>query len=180
MMGAGAKLLKLMTGWRGYAAAAAAGALLVGGVAWTAQGWRYRAEIAGIERDHAKTRDDQAQVTMAAIEAARTEERRRTHAVEKQRNDAQKMAAAAAGDAARARAERRRLLERADALASAAAGRDPALTDGSPPGADAVDLLAYMLGRVSLRAEGLAGIADRARIAGLTCERSYDDVRAGS
>lgn len=177
MMGARAKLLKLMTGWRGYAAAAAAGALLVGGVAWTAQWWRYRAAIAGIERDHAKARDDQAQVTMAAIEAARTEERRRTHAVEKQRNDAQKMAAAAAGDAARARAERRGLLERADALASAAAGRDPTLTDGSPAGADAVDLLAYMLGRVSERAGALAEIADRARVAGLTCERAYEALR---
>ncbi|WP_279211774.1 DUF2514 family protein [Achromobacter mucicolens] len=178
MMAAGKKLVSLMADWRGYAAAAAAGALLVGGAAWTAQGWRYRAEIADIERDYAKARDDQAQATVVAIEAARTEERRRTQAVEKQRNDAQKMAAAAAGDAARARAERRGLLERVDALASSAAGRDPALTDGSPAGADAVDLLAYMLGRVSERAGEIAEIADRARVAGLTCERTYDDVRA--
>lgn len=178
MMAASKKLVSLMAGWRGYAAAAAAGALLVGGAAWTAQGWRYRAEIADIERDYAKARDDQAQATVVAIEAARTEERRRTHAVEKQRNDAQKMAAAAAGDAARARAERRGLLERADALVSAAAGRDSTLTDGSPAGADAVDLLAYMLGQVSGRAEELARIADRARVAGVTCERAYDEVRA--
>lgn len=177
MMATGTKLLKLMTGWRGYAAAAAGGALLVGGAAWTAQGWRYHAEIAGIERDYAKAKDDEAQATIAAIEAARTEERRRTHAVEKQRNDAQKRAAAAAGDAARARAERRGLLERADALVGAAARRDPTLTDGSPSGSDAIDMLAYMLGRVSFRAEELAGIADRARIAGLTCERSYDAMR---
>lgn len=177
MMAAGTKLLKLMTGWRGYAAAAAAGALLVGGVAWTAQGWRYRAEIANIERDYATARDEQTQAAIAAVEAARTEERRRTDAVEKQRNEAQKMAAAAAGDAARARAERRGLLERADALVGAAAGLDPTLTDGSPAGVDAVDLLAHMLDRVSNRAAELAEIADRARIAGLTCERSYDQVR---
>lgn len=101
---------------------------------------------------------------------------------EKQRNEAQKMAAAVTGDAARARAERRGLLERVDALASAAAGRDPTLTDGSPAGADAVDLLAYMLGRVSERTAKLAEVADQARHAGLICERTYDAVRgeAGS
>lgn len=49
--------------------------------------------------------------------------------------------------------------------------------DGSPAGAAAVDLLAHMLGRVSVRAEELASIADRARIAGLMCERAYDGVR---
>ena len=43
--------------------------------------------------------------------------------------------------------------------------------------ASAVDLLAYMLSRVSGRAEALAGVADRARIAGLTCERAYEAVR---
>ncbi|WP_367352520.1 DUF2514 family protein [Achromobacter animicus] len=170
-------LLAGMTGWKGYTAAVVVGALLAGGGAWTAQGWRYGAQIAEIERDHAKAWVSQAQATVTAVEAARTEEKRRTAAVEKQRDDAQKLAAAAAGDAARARDERRRLLERADALASAAAGRDSTFTDGSPAGADAVDLLAYMLGRVSERAEKLAGIADRARIAGLTCERSYDEVR---
>jgi hypothetical protein len=41
----------------------------------------------------------------------------------------------------------------------------------------AVDLLAYMLGRVSDRAEELASVADRARIAGLMCEKAYDSVR---
>ncbi|WP_276330478.1 DUF2514 family protein [Bordetella avium] len=37
-------------------------------------------------------------------------------------------------------------------------------------------LLAYMLGRVSDRAAELAAIADRARVAGLTCERIYDGL----
>lgn len=97
--------------------------------------------------------------------------------MEKAREDATKQTAIAVADAARARAERRRLLERANALAGAAASRDATLTDGSSAGADAIDLLAYMLGRVSHRAEELAGIADRARIAGLTCERAYDRMR---
>ncbi|RIQ49561.1 DUF2514 family protein [Bordetella avium] len=33
-----------------------------------------------------------------------------------------------------------------------------------------------MLGRVSDRAAELAAIADRARVAGLTCERIYDGL----
>ena len=172
------KILAGLAGWKGYAIVAGAALVMGTAAAWVAQGWRYGAEIADIEREHANEKSDQAQATVDAIEAARTEERRRTAAVEKQRDDAQKLAAAAARDAARARSERRGLLERADALAGAAAGRYPSLTDGSPAGADAVDLLAYMLGRVSLRAEDLAGIADRARIAGLTCERAYDALKA--
>lgn len=166
-----------LIGWKGYAAALAVGAIVAGGAAWKAQSWRYGAEIAGIERDHAKAWDDQAQATVTAVEAARTEERRRTAAVEEQRDVAKEQAAAAAGDAARARAERDGLRARANTLARAAVARDPAAADGSPAGAAAVDLLAYMLGRVSDRAEALAGIADRARIAGLTCERAYDEVR---
>ncbi|WP_035213321.1 DUF2514 family protein [Achromobacter marplatensis] len=168
------KTLASLGGWKGYAVVAGTALVVGSGAAWVAQGWRYGAEIADIERDHANEKSDQARATVVAIEAARTEERRRTAAMEKQRDDAQKQAAAAAGDAARARDERRRLLERADALANAAAGRDSTLADGSPAGTDAVDLLAYMLGRVSDEATELAGVADRARIAGLTCERAYD------
>lgn len=162
--------------WRGYAAAALTGALVAGGAAWTAQGWRGDAKLASTETAFARERETQAQATLVAVEAARTEERRRSAAMENARDDAKKQAAAAAADAARARADRRRLLERTDALAIAAAGRDPTAADGSPAGADAVDLLAHMLGRLSLRAEKLAEVADRARTAGLTCERAYEGL----
>ena len=77
MIAAG-ELLGALAGWRGYAAAAFAGAA----VAWIAQGWRYGAEIAELQRQQAED-DAQAQATVAAVEAARTEERRRTAAVEK-------------------------------------------------------------------------------------------------
>ena len=92
MIAAGEKLLGALAGWRGYAAAAFAGAA----VAWIAQGWRYGAEIAELQRQQAEENDAQAQATVAAVEAARTEERRRTAAVEKARDDATKQAAAAA------------------------------------------------------------------------------------
>lgn len=40
-----------LIGWRGYAAAALAGALIAGGAAWTAQGWRYGAVVATMRAD---------------------------------------------------------------------------------------------------------------------------------
>nr|WP_255508620.1 DUF2514 family protein [Achromobacter sp. ACM02] len=122
-------------------------------------------------------RDAQSQATVAAVEAARTEERRRTAAMEQARDNAQKKAAVAVADAAGTRVERDRLRARANTLARAAVAEQPALADAGPSGAAAVDLLAYMLGRAIDRAEALAGVADRARIAGLTCERAYDEVR---
>ncbi|MEN5158976.1 DUF2514 family protein [Achromobacter spanius] len=176
-MAAEAKLVGWLVGWRGYAAAALAGALVIGSAAWIAQGWRGDAKLARTETAHAMEREAQAQASMTAIEAAREEGRRRTAAAEDARNEAQRIAAAAVADAAGARADSAGLLARANALVVAAASRDPAAADGGPTGADAVDLLAYMLGRVSDRAAELAGIADRARIAGLTCERIYDALR---
>ncbi|MFY2835822.1 DUF2514 family protein [Achromobacter xylosoxidans] len=173
MMAAGVKVAGLLVGWRGYAAAVLVGALAAGGAASAVQAWRYTAQLAEMRADHAEEQAAQATATAAAIEAVRNEERRRMAAVEIARDDAQKQAAAAAADAVGARDERDRLRARANTLARAAVTRDPALADGSPSGAAAVDLLAYMFGRAVDRAEALAGVADRARIAGLTCERIY-------
>ncbi|MFY1852995.1 DUF2514 family protein [Achromobacter xylosoxidans] len=166
----------LLAGWKGYAVAAFAGGLALGVAAWTAQAWRYAAQLADVRVAHAQEQDALAQATVAAIEAVRNEERRRMAAMEKARDDAQKQAAAAAADAVGARDERDRLRARANTLARAAVTRDPALASGSPSGAAAVDLLTYMLGRAVDRAEALAGIADRARVAGLTCERAYGEM----
>ncbi|MGE8655123.1 MAG: DUF2514 family protein [Achromobacter sp.] len=165
-----------LAGWRGHAVAALVGGVALGAAAWMAQGWRYTAQLADMRAAHAQERDAQAQATVAAVEAIRNEERRRIAAVEFARDDAQKQAAEAAADAVAARGERDRMRARADTLARSAVGRDPTLAEGGPAGAAAADLLAYMLGRAIDRAEALAGIADRARIAGLTCERSYDGL----
>ncbi|WP_258231337.1 lysis protein [Achromobacter pulmonis] len=51
MMAAGVKLASALAGWRGYAAAALAGGLIAGATAWTAQGWRYGADIAAMRAD---------------------------------------------------------------------------------------------------------------------------------
>lgn len=175
-MSAATRAAGVLAGWKGYAAAALAGALAAGSATWTAQAWRYTAQLADVRAAHAQERDVQSQATVAAVEAVRNEERRRMAAMEKTRDDAQTLAAAAAADAAGARGERDRLRARANTLARAAVTRDAALAEGSSSGAAAVDLLAYMLGRAVDRAEALAGIADRTCIAGLTCERAYDSM----
>lgn len=172
-----AKLTGALVGWKGYAAALVVGAIVAGGAAWKVQGWRHDSQLSDLRRESAEERADQALATVAAVNAALEEGKRRTAALETARDDAQKQAIAAAADAAGARDERDRMRAHANTLARAAAGRDPAIALGSPAGAAAVDLLAYMLGRAIDRAEGLAVIADRARIAGLTCERAYDEVR---
>lgn len=46
-----ARVVGALAGWKGYTAAALAGALIVGGAAWTAQGWRYRAVVASMRAD---------------------------------------------------------------------------------------------------------------------------------
>ncbi|WP_312538258.1 lysis system i-spanin subunit Rz [Achromobacter mucicolens] len=45
------KIAAGLAGWRGYAAAAVVGAVLVGCAAWTAQEWRYGAKVARMQAD---------------------------------------------------------------------------------------------------------------------------------
>ena len=162
-------MIKWLTGWKGYVVAAVAGALASGYV----QGLRWDAEVAGIKSDHSEYIEKQATASLEAVERARAQERQRTAIVEAARNEAQEQARIASGDADNARLERDRLRKHADALARAAASRDTAAANGSPPGAAGADLLAYMLGRVSDRATKLAEVADSARIRGLACEAAY-------
>lgn len=42
-----------LVGWKGYAAAALAGGLALGAAAWTAQGWRYGEQLAGLRASRA-------------------------------------------------------------------------------------------------------------------------------
>jgi len=121
--------------------------------------------------------EQMAQATVASVEAARTEEARRTAAVEKQRDLAQTIAAAARADADTRAASERRLRQRIDTLLAGAVGSNPALADGGPAAGAPIDMLAHVLGRALEAAGQLAAYADQARVAGLTCERSYDSLR---
>ncbi|WP_322997969.1 hypothetical protein [Castellaniella sp.] len=64
-----AAALKALAGWRGYAAAALAGALVAGPAAWTVQGWRHDAKISGMERDKAQVDARASRQALADIQA---------------------------------------------------------------------------------------------------------------
>ncbi|WP_175710364.1 DUF2514 family protein [Burkholderia ambifaria] len=109
---------------------------------------------------------------IAAINAARAEEQRRTAAQQEIAKDANQQRTAALADAFAARAAAGSLQQRVDQLVAAA--RHPAAAAGGPATGDALDLLAELFGRADERAGELAKIADERGIAGQQCERSYD------
>jgi hypothetical protein len=165
-----AAAVRALAGWKGYAAAAAVAGVLAGGAAWTVQGWRYDAEIAGMERD-------QAQQAADAQALARATEQRRWTVREGVINDAKEQAAVAAADAAAATSDLERVRRqvarlRAAARDSAAAGRGPGIESADPIG-----MLADMYDRGAADAVARSRYADALRRAGLTCERLYDSVR---
>ncbi|WP_416186999.1 DUF2514 family protein [Hydrogenophaga sp. SNF1] len=145
------------------------------------QSWR----LANEQRAHADTRNEHAQVhadwqreARRATEAARAEERRRTAEVQKAADEADQARLVAEGHAvdARAAAERLRgqLATLAARLRSAPQHPATAVAGAGVEGADALDLLTGMLARHSGELVQVGEFADRLRIAGQTCERSYD------
>lgn len=149
---------------------AAGGALLVA-AGWFAWNWhgdtRYDAGYAAAVVDQQAAAAEEMQKVLK-------ENKRRVAALEIARDNAEKMAATAATDAATARAAAERLRNRANALAADAKRNYPTAAEGGPATGSAIDLLAYMLGRLGQAAGQLAEYGDAARIAGLTCEASYD------
>lgn len=167
-----AALVKALAGWKGYAAAAAVAGVLAGGAAWMVQGWRYGAEIAGMERDQAQQIAD-AQALARATEQARWAAREGV--INDAKNEATRqaaVAAAAAVDLERVRRQVARL--RAATGDPAAAGRGPGIESADPIG-----LLADMYERGAADAVARSGYADALRRAGLMCERLYDSLHDG-
>ncbi|MEI2416236.1 DUF2514 family protein [Orrella sp. JC864] len=164
--------LRGLPGWLPVVAAAVAGGLLVG----AAQGWRYGERIASLQRDHAERLAEYSQRAERAQAAYRAAEQARVAAIEEIRNEAdQEIAAAiererAAGDV-RVR----------DAVAEYARRHRPPGNPGTAqpgaPAGDPIGVLADVLGELDEMAGIYAAQADRARIAGLTCERAYDAIR---
>ena len=107
----------------------------------------------------------------AKAETARREAEKKGAIDEARRKSA---AAAAALIAERASAER--LRDRLGALEARACGRDPGAPDGSASAVEAGDLLAYVRGRVEEARRRTVEHADRASIAGETCERFVDSL----
>ncbi len=158
--------------------------LLIGFVAIAAlQSWRLASE----QREHAETRTSHAEQrtdwqreARRATEAARAEERRRTAEVQKAADEADQARLVAEGhaDVARAAVERlqSQLATLAARLRSAPQHSAPAVAGPGVQGADALDLLTGMLARHSAELVQVGEFADQLRIAGHTCERSYDTL----
>lgn len=166
----------------GRTAGAAVMLLLVLGSYWAVyqhgrsverSGW----EVRWAERDRA----DSEALGVAQAEA-REEEQRRQATQQKVREDAQKEQKAADADAVGADAAGQRLRDEARQLAAGVScpGPDSAAAARSASATRAAMVLSDLLSRADARAGELAAAYDRARIAGLACERSYDALSSGS
>lgn len=111
---------------------------------------------------------------LVAEQQARTEETRRQATIDKEASDAQARIAQLETDLAGARAGSDKL--RAAVRSAVNAGKNPgaSLASKGKPDSDSLDLLAGVLSRMDDSARSVSEFADRLRIAGLACERSYD------
>lgn len=152
--------------------ALALGALMM----FAVQEWRHGAKYARLERDHATLLERQAQAVVETVLAAKRIEAQRVAAVEKQRDIAQKQNEALAADVAAGRDLSSRLRQQLDALRARAGGGDTAAAERSPgqPDIDTIGVLADMYEGLERHGRAVAEHADKLRIAGLACERSYD------
>jgi len=140
----------------------------VGGT-WRVQDYRYGEQLADLGKS-------QALAITEAVEEARSEEQRRQASVNKEASDAREQNKAAAVDAGTADAAGDRLHVEANQFAVTACGY-PGTTQRGASATRAAMVLSDLLQRADKRAGELAAAYDRARIAGLACERSFDSMR---
>ena len=139
---------------------------------WKVQDWRYGKQLAEIG-------ETQAFAITEAGNVARTEEQRRQSAVNKEAGDAREQNKAAIVDAGNADAAGDRLHVEAVKFAATSCG-DPGVAQRGASATRAAMVLSDLLQRADKRAGELAVAYDRARIAGLTCERSYNSLSVRS
>lgn len=139
-------------------------ASLAFGAGWKVNGWRLGE---GIAQDKADAVTVVRVIEQQAQGVADTEGERGHAELENARRDAD----AARGTAARLRAEASRLGTGLAACNASVAGERQARES-------AAAVLASVLGSMESEGRAMAEVAQRARVAGLTCERTYDGVRA--
>ncbi|MFT0869656.1 DUF2514 domain-containing protein [Pseudomonas sp. CAM1A] len=108
----------------------------------------------------------------------RTKEQRRADAQEEVRAHAQEQRTIADSSAAGADAAGERLRDEAGKLAATVgcSGEDPAIAARGKAARRAAMVLSDLLARADARAGELAAAYDRARVAGLACEASYNSL----
>ncbi len=118
----------------------------------------------------------QAQAVATTTTEYRTEEQRRQKAANQVANDARQEQTAAIADAVVADAAGDRLRSEAGKLAASAScvPSDPGIADRGKNATRAAMVLSDLLSRADARAGELARYADQLRVAGRTCEVSYD------
>ncbi|WP_412479928.1 DUF2514 family protein [Azonexus sp. IMCC34839] len=92
-----------------------------------------------------------------------------------QLNDLERQRDSARADADRMRQQYRQAGERGREAISCASGAGKV-----EPGSDPVGVLTELLIRADARAEEVAGYADRLRVAGIACERTYDAIASSN
>lgn len=131
--------------------------------------------VAELQQAAAERKAVDAESQRLAERAQRSEEQRRTAAVAKEATSAQTQTTALDASLPAARAASDGVRDAATGAAGRArASACPAATSARQPGGDPIGLLVDVLGRADKRAGELAEYADRLRIAGIACERSYD------
>ncbi|MDS1141706.1 DUF2514 family protein [Pusillimonas sp. SM2304] len=163
--------LAMLGGWKGYAAAFAAGAALAGWAGWKVQGWHLRAQ-------HATVLEQQAQAVVESVQAARKIEQRRTAVLEKERDHAIEQNEALAADLAAGAAVSERLRRELGTVRARHGSSDTATANGSSSeqGTDTIGLLAELYARMDEDGREVTRFADQLRIAGYGCERIHDGL----
>jgi hypothetical protein len=135
----------------------------------------YRAGKAAVRKDFDAYKIAQQELRILADRAQRTEEQRRTAAAAQEAQDAQAKIATLEDSLRVARTASDGVRDAAAGAASRARARAcTTATSPSKPGEDPIELLVDVLGRADQRAGEMAEYADRLRIAGIACERTYD------
>ena len=116
-----------------------------------------------------------AEARVQNVQLAREEEQRRQRAIDEVRQDAEQQIARVETDAAAASAVAAGVLEQARRLATRASqcANHSRVTQSGDAARQPAVVLADVLGRADARAGELARAYDRARTAGLACERAY-------
>lgn len=135
----------------------------------------HRAGRATVRADFDAYKLAQAEQRILSDRAQRNEETRRQGAIDQEAKNAADRITALETDLAGARSARDGLLRAsADAARRACQGAAPAAPGKAQPSGDSLDLLVGVLARHSGELVAVGEYADRLRIAGIACERSYD------
>ena len=149
---------------------------------WLGYEWRDReaeAQMAHLQTQHAQARETQSKNLAAAEKQYRDEEKRKADLLLENLNESHTKLLKAQADAAAARGSSDRLQKRVAALLAAGAANSSAVCPAAPGGPTANasgDLLADMFRRLDEAAGTIGEYADRARVAGETCQRANSPV----